>query len=154
MRIAPILMLVAAFSLAVDADARGRGGRSKSHSSSSSSSYSTYKPKGKPCGNSYIAANKTCHTGSSSLATTAAVGAAGVGAAGLAGSALADDSYYVSVPTLNVRNESSTKGSIVKQLKKGDQVKAYQSTDGWVRISPDSAPVEWVSHSSLSRTKP
>ncbi|GAB3479412.1 SH3 domain-containing protein [Azotobacter salinestris] len=158
MRIPVVMMFIAAAALATDADARRRGGSSKSYRSYSSSSYKSYTPsytpKGKPCGDSYIAADKTCHIGSST-ARTAAAAAAGTAAVGAAGLALAaDNNYYVSVPTLNVRSEESTAGKVLKQLKKGDSVHAYEISSGWVRISPEGVAPEWIIGSSLSNSKP
>lgn len=146
------MMFIAATTLAVDADARGRrGGGGKSYSSSSSSYYT---PKSKPCGNSYIAANKTCHIGSSTAARATA-GVAAAGAAGAAGLALADDGdYYVSAQTLNVRSENSSAGRMVRKLKQGDQVHAYEVSSDWVRISPASSDPEWVTGQYLSTTRP
>lgn len=154
MRIPVVMMFIAAAAIATDADARRRGGSSKSYRYSSYSYTPSYRPKGKPCGNSYIAANKTCHVGSPTIRTAAAT-AAGTAAVGAAGLALAaDDDYYVSVPTLNVRSDGSTAANVLKQLKKGDSVHAYEISSGWARISPDDATPEWVVSSSLSRTKP
>lgn len=141
MRIPLLMMFIAVTTLAVDADARGRrGSGGKSYSSYSSSSYA---PKGKPCGDSYIAANKTCRIGSSKVAA---------GAAGLA--LAADDDYYVSAQTLNVRSENSSAGSVVRKLKQGDQVHAYEISSDWVRISPENATPEWVTGQYLSASRP
>ncbi|MGV6475037.1 SH3 domain-containing protein [Azotobacter vinelandii] len=150
MRIPILMMFIAATTLAMDADARGRrGGGGKSYSSFSSS----YKPKGKPCGNSYIAANKTCRIGSSTA--RAAAGVAAAGAAGTAGLALADDGdYYVSAQTLNVRSESSASGHVVRKLKQGDKVHAYEVGSDWVRISPADSNPEWVTGKYLSASRP
>ncbi|SER24992.1 SH3 domain-containing protein [Azotobacter beijerinckii] len=124
MRIPVILMLVAATSLAMDAEARRRsGGGSKSYSSS----------------RSYVA--------------PAAATATGAAALGTAGTSFASGRRYVSVASLNVRSESSAAGQVLRTLKKGAVVYAYETESDWVRISPDDATPEWVIGSSLSRSK-
>ncbi|GAB3395446.1 SH3 domain-containing protein [Azotobacter armeniacus] len=70
-----------------------------------------------------------------------------------AGTSFASGRRYFSVPSLNVRSEASTAGKVLRKLKKGDVVYAYQTDADWVRISADDATPEWVIASSLARSK-
>ncbi|WKN20243.1 SH3 domain-containing protein [Azotobacter vinelandii] len=56
---------------------------------------------------------------------------------------------YVSASTLNVRSAGSSGGKVLRKLKQGERVQAYETRNGWVRISPDNATPEWVVGSSL-----
>jgi SH3-like domain-containing protein len=48
----------------------------------------------------------------------------------------------VAADVLNVRNQPSLSGALVKQLRRGSDVSVYQEADGWARI--DSVRSEWV----------
>lgn len=62
--------------------------------------------------------------------------------------------WYVKTATLNVRDDATESGSILRKLRKGERVTEYDTQGNWVQISADDVPAEWVSRSSLSRKKP
>ncbi len=166
MRTPIAVMFIAAFALATDADARKRGG-GKSYRSSSSYSYS-YKPQGKRCGNSYIAANKTCRIGSYAAPAAAA---AAVGAGAVAGSALADDTPSptpnTATPTIEqlrtayaltdaayVMDLPSQSAARIRRLKMNELVTVHEVLGDWVRISPSTSAEEWVMKTYISTMTP
>lgn len=167
MRTPVAMMFIAAFALATDADARKRGG-GKSYRSSSSYSHS-YKPQGKRCGNSYIAANKTCRIGS--YAAPAAAATAAVGAAAVAGSAFADNTpnltpstaapaieqlrtAYALTDAAYVMDLPSQSAGRIRRLKMNELVTVHEVLGDWVRISPSTTSEEWVMKAYISTITP
>lgn len=160
------MMFIAAFALATDADARKRGG-GKSYRSSSSYSHG-YKPQGKRCGNSYIAANKTCRIGSYAAPAAAA---AAVGTGAVVGSAFADDTpspppgtatpaieqlrtAYALTDAAYVMNLPSQSAGRIRRLKMNELVTVHEVIGDWVRISPSTTSEEWVMKAYISTISP
>jgi hypothetical protein len=59
----------------------------------------------------------------------------------------ASTQHFVNVDRLNVRD--GVNGRLIESLPRGSQVDAYETSEGWSRISPHGAPARWVAASRL-----
>ncbi|TJY63274.1 SH3 domain-containing protein [Sinimarinibacterium sp. CAU 1509] len=115
--------------------------------------------KGIPCGNTCIAANKTCHIGAGrpSYNFSAPTTQSNTPPPKSHPSVPINSGrtvLYVAVAELSVFSEPSVSADIVRSLSFGDVVIQYERLAQWVRISPASASSAWVFYSGLTSVAP